>query len=62
MRSSEIIAKLEAAGWEHRRTKGSHYIMGKVGKYPVVVPHPTKDVYIEIIKRIEKQSGVKLRE
>ncbi|MGH7559398.1 MAG: type II toxin-antitoxin system HicA family toxin [Gemmatimonadales bacterium] len=61
MNSREIIAKLEAAGWKLLRVKGSHHVFGKQGSYPVVVPHPEKDVPIETIKRIEKLCGFPLR-
>ena len=62
MSSYEIIKKIVAAGWRFFRACGSHHQFKhdeRPGK--VTVPHPRKDVYIETVKSIEKQSGVKLR-
>ena len=59
--SREIIRRLEAAGWHHYQTTGSHWhyrhdsLRGKV-----TVPHPRKDIPIKTLKSIEKQAGVKL--
>ncbi|MFZ2959505.1 MAG: type II toxin-antitoxin system HicA family toxin [Candidatus Ozemobacteraceae bacterium] len=40
---------------------GSHHIMTKSGFRSVPVPiHGTKDIRIDLLKRMEKQSGVKL--
>ncbi|MGO8760880.1 MAG: type II toxin-antitoxin system HicA family toxin [Desulfobaccales bacterium] len=61
MNSREIIRRLEAAGWRHYRTTGSHWhfrhdsLAGKV-----TVPHPRKDIPIKTLKSIEKQAGLKL--
>jgi predicted RNA binding protein YcfA (HicA-like mRNA interferase family) len=62
MRSREVIAALEQAGWEQVRQKGSH-IQFKHPKRPgrVTVPHPNPDIPINTLKSIEKQSGLKLR-
>jgi predicted RNA binding protein YcfA (HicA-like mRNA interferase family) len=62
MRSREVIAALEQAGWEQVRQKGSHIQL----KHPdrtgrVTVPHPNPDIPINTLKSIEKQSGLKLR-
>jgi predicted RNA binding protein YcfA (HicA-like mRNA interferase family) len=62
MRSREVIAALEDAGWEQIRQKGSH-IQFKHPQRPglVTVPHPNSDIPIGTLKSIEKQSGLKLR-
>jgi predicted RNA binding protein YcfA (HicA-like mRNA interferase family) len=62
MRSRDVIAALEQAGWEQVRAKGSHLQF----KHPhrpgrVTVPHPKADIPIGTLKSIEKQSGLKLR-
>jgi predicted RNA binding protein YcfA (HicA-like mRNA interferase family) len=62
MRSREVIAALERAGWEQVRQKGSHIQL----KHPqrrglVTVPHPNSDIPIGTLRSIEKQSGLKLR-
>jgi len=62
MSSRDIIAKLEADGWYHVATKGDHWQF----KHPVkpgrvTVTHPVKDVGIDLICGIERQSGLKLR-
>ena len=62
MKSREIIKALEADGWRHRKTRGSHQHFThptKPGK--VTVPHPENDVPIGTRKSIEKQAGIKLR-
>ncbi len=61
MDSRAVIKRLEESGWEEVRQKGSH----KQFKHPdnpnlVTVPHPKKDFPIGTLKRIEKDSGVKL--
>ena len=55
MDSSEVINKLEHAGWIHVRTKGDHWYFRKDG-----VPHPNKDLPTGTVKAIERQTGVKL--
>jgi len=62
MRSREVIAALERAGWEQIRQKGSHLQF----KHPqrrglVTVQHPNADIPVGTLKSIEKQSGLKLR-
>jgi predicted RNA binding protein YcfA (HicA-like mRNA interferase family) len=62
MRSREVIAALERAGWRRVRQKGSHVQL----KHPqrpglVTVPHPNRDVPINTLRSIERQSGLKLR-
>jgi predicted RNA binding protein YcfA (HicA-like mRNA interferase family) len=62
MRSREVIAALERAGWEQVRQKGSH-VQFKHPQRPglVTVPHPNADIPIGTLRSIEKQSGLTLR-
>ena len=60
MNSAEIIKRIEAAGWELQRTKGSHHHF----KHPtikglVTIPHPKKDMPMGTVKSILKQAGLK---
>lgn len=59
--SRKIIQMLKAEGWYHVGTEGDHYHFRhpeRPGK--VTVPHPEKDLCIELVKSIERQSGVRL--
>jgi predicted RNA binding protein YcfA (HicA-like mRNA interferase family) len=62
MRSREVIAALEAAGWREVARKGSH-VQFKHPTLPgrVTVPHPQRDIPIGTLRSIERQSGLKLR-
>mgnify|MGYP002682793661 CR=1 FL=1 len=58
--SKRIIELLEADGWSEVRCRGDHHQFRhqtKPGK--VTVPHPVKDLDIDVLKSIEKQSGLK---
>ncbi|HKM65046.1 MAG TPA: type II toxin-antitoxin system HicA family toxin [Acidisphaera sp.] len=62
MDSRAVIRALEAAGWVHVATKGSHWQF----KHPVragrvTVPHPKRELPIGTLRSVERQSGVKLR-
>ncbi|HHL0960489.1 TPA: type II toxin-antitoxin system HicA family toxin [Serratia marcescens] len=60
MTSDELIKLLKSSGWHHVRTKGSHHIFEKDGEdFPVVVPHPRRDLAIGTLHKILKQIGVK---
>lgn len=62
MNSREIIRRLEAEGWRVLRVKGSHHMMGHPNNpLVIVVKHPEKDCPLGTLKKIERQSGVKLR-
>lgn len=62
MTSKDIIKKIEAAGWECVRQKGSHMQFRHPDKPgTVTVPHPKSEMGIGTIKSIERQSGVGLR-
>jgi predicted RNA binding protein YcfA (HicA-like mRNA interferase family) len=62
MRSREVIAALEAAGWREVARKGSH-VQFKHLVLPgrVTVPHPERDIPIGTLRSIERQSNLKLR-
>jgi len=62
MNSRDIIRHLEADGWQHVATKGSHWQF----KHPtkpgrVTVPHPKRDLPTGTLRSIEKQAGINLR-
>lgn len=62
MHSREIIKRLEEDGWRHVKTVGDHWQYKHPSKpRKVTVPHPTKDIGVDLLKSIEKQSGTKLR-
>lgn len=60
--SKEVIRMLLADGWYKVNTVGSHYQF----KYPekkgrTTVKHPDKDIPLETLKSIERQSGLIFR-
>ena len=62
MDSAQIIKKIKKDGWYKVAQKGSHIQF----KHPykrgrVTIKHPVKDVTMDNIKSMEKQSGVKLK-
>lgn len=60
--SKEIIKRLQEAGWIWKRTEGDHHHFYHPDKPGLVtVKHPVKDLGIDLIKRMEKQAGMKLR-
>jgi predicted RNA binding protein YcfA (HicA-like mRNA interferase family) len=57
MNSADLIREIEAQGWRHDRTRGSH----KVFKHPtlkgaVVIPHPKKDLPAGTVAGIRKSA------
>lgn len=63
MQSREIIRRLEAAGWRHVRTTGSHWHFSHPDRPGIVtVPHPRKDIPAGTLKSIERQAGIRLAE
>lgn len=62
MRSGDVIDKLEAAGWVEVRRESSHVTFKKQGE-PLLatVPHPRKEVAIGTLRKLERDSGVRLR-
>jgi len=61
MNSRAIIKALEADGWEHKRTTGSHWHFAHPVKSGLVtVPHPKRDLPAGTVRAIERQSGLDL--
>jgi predicted RNA binding protein YcfA (HicA-like mRNA interferase family) len=59
VKSSGLIAELQAAGWQLERVRGSHHVF----KHPtrpgiVVVPHPKKDLGRGLVAAIKRQAGI----
>lgn len=55
MDSIDVIRRIEAAGWSHARTRGSHWVFRhqeKSGR--VVVPHPRRDIPPGTLRAIER--------
>lgn len=64
MSSKEVIKRLHEDGWEEvfPRTPGSHrQFRHPTKKGKVTVKDPQKDIPLPTLKRIEQQSGLKLR-
>ena len=62
MDSRTVIRLLRADGWRVIRINGSHHQMQHPTKPgTTTVSHPRKDVDIETLRNIERQSGVRLR-
>jgi len=58
--SREIIKLIEADGWYHIKTTGSHWqYKHPTKKGRTVVKHPDKDIPTGTLKSIERQSGLK---
>lgn len=51
MRFDEVVRVLEYLGWEHKRTKGSHFAYYKEGRCIIVVKHKNR-IKRAYIKRI----------
>lgn len=62
MNGKQVIKELERNGWLVVRINGSHHMLKREGvTVPVPVPvHGSRDLGIGLIKKIEKQTGVKL--
>ena len=58
MKSSEFHRKIKKAGWQHVRTKGSHYLYEKEGLTIPVPYHGSKEVSEGLRKTITKQMGL----
>jgi predicted RNA binding protein YcfA (HicA-like mRNA interferase family) len=62
MRSRDVIARLQKAGWVKVAQKGSHVQFkhpSKMGR--VTVPHPKQEVPMGTLRSIENQAQMKLR-
>lgn len=58
--SREVIKMIEADGWFHVNTVGSHHqFKHPTKKGRVTVKHPDRDIPIDTLKSIERQSGLK---
>ncbi|HKI04359.1 MAG TPA: type II toxin-antitoxin system HicA family toxin [Thermoanaerobaculia bacterium] len=60
MHGKAVIRKLQTAGWQEVRISGSHHILQKDGRSVPVPVHGGRELGIGLIRRIEKQTGVKL--
>ncbi|MDE1194604.1 MAG: type II toxin-antitoxin system HicA family toxin [Pseudomonas sp.] len=57
MKSRELIAELEAAGWALQRVRGSHYIYTHPrSPHTIPVPHPKKDLPLGTVKSIRRRA------
>ncbi|PNU03114.1 type II toxin-antitoxin system HicA family toxin [Novosphingobium guangzhouense] len=54
--SKAIVRRLEAEGWEHVSTRGSHAKYRK-GDRTLILPHPKKDLPIGTARSIAKMAG-----
>lgn len=60
MNSTELIGRLEKAGWVLRGVKGSHHIYTHPQRGGhLSVPHPRKDLGAGLIHKLMKQAGLK---
>ncbi|HEX7984471.1 MAG TPA: type II toxin-antitoxin system HicA family toxin [Duganella sp.] len=60
MNSTELIKRLEHAGWRLRRVRGSHHIYAHPDRGEhISVPHPKKDLGIGLVQKLLKQAGLK---
>jgi len=63
MQAKQIIKQLEAAGFEHRRTKGSHAQYVRTDDSCLVtVPLMKRDLSIGTVMEIERTTGIDLRQ
>ena len=59
MNSKEIIKLIEADGWYHVRTNGSHHhFKHPIKRGLVTIPHPKLDLPQGTIKSIKRQAGL----
>jgi len=58
--SREVIEILKADGWYEVACEGDHHqFKHPTKKGKVTVQHPVKDLHINVIKSISRQSGIK---
>ena len=60
MNAKEIIKLLQQSGFKQMRQKGSHVRLSNGNKFTTVAIHGKTDVPIGTVKKIEKDTGVKL--
>lgn len=50
---------MKKKGWIVKRIKGSHHQMAHPNhNYVITVPHPKKDLPIELVRAIKKKAGI----
>lgn len=60
MKSKDLIEQLIREGWVLRGVKGSHHVFihsFKPGH--ISVPHPKKDLGLGLVRKLQKQAGLK---
>lgn len=61
MQSKELIALLEADGWQLKRIKGSHHQFRKEGvPWVITVSHPEKEVSKHQLADAKRKAGLKV--
>jgi mRNA interferase HicA len=61
IKPDDIAKMITKQGWRFlRQGKGSHRVYEKDGKITIIAFHKGKDVPLPTIRKIEKQTGVKL--
>jgi predicted RNA binding protein YcfA (HicA-like mRNA interferase family) len=60
MNGKQVIKELMQNGWSLVRVNGSHHMLQKDGQTVPVPVHGSRDLGAGLIRRIEKQTGVKL--
>lgn len=58
--SSEMIAIIQADGWEYKNCDGDHHhFVHKTKRGKVTIPHPVKNLPKKLVGYILKQAGLK---
>lgn len=60
MNGKQVIKILQGNGWQIVRVKGSHHLLSNGTKTVPVPVHGTRDIGLSLLKKIEKQTSVKL--
>ena len=58
MTGKELVKKLQQAGWEIDRIKGSHYVLKNGAKREVIPVHSNKDLPKGLAEAIRKRTGI----
>jgi predicted RNA binding protein YcfA (HicA-like mRNA interferase family) len=58
---AEVVKRLQRAGWQVVRVRGSHHLLEKEDRVVAVPVHTRRELGIGLLRAIEKQTGVKLR-
>ncbi len=61
MTGIQVIKILNQHGWQVLRIRGSHYQLGKHQLRTTVPVHGKRDLGMGLLKKIEKDTGVKLQ-